>query len=149
MLAAVGQDLGQGVVAGDAIGLELDDAARRPFRPRVVVAGALDVDEQEGDAGVVAAIALDRLEQVAGSVGLAAAQQRRGLAQLQVEPIGHRRGGLAERRGRVVPAALAQRDVGPIDQGAGELRLGGDDGVERRGRRRRDRRRPSCACAIR
>ena len=100
---------------------------------RVVVARALDVDEQERHAGVVAAVALDGLEQIAGGVVPAAAQQRRRLPQLQVEAIRHRRGGLAERRGGVVPAPLAQRHVGAIDQRARELRLGGDHGVERTG----------------
>ena len=133
VLAAIGEHLGQGVIAGDAIGLELDDAAGGALGLRVVVPGPLDVDEQERHAGVVAAVALDRLEQVAGGVVLAAAQQRRRLAQLQVEAIGHRRGGLAERRGGVVPAALAERHVGPIDQRARELRLDGDHGVERAG----------------
>ena len=70
MLAAIGQHLGQGVKAADAIGLELDDAAGGPFGLRVVVPRALDVDEQERHAGVVGAIPLDRLEQIAGGVRL-------------------------------------------------------------------------------
>ena len=61
----------------------------------------------------------------------AGAQQRRGLPQPQVEAVGQRRRGLGEGGRRVVPPPLPLRDVGAIDEGARELRLGGDDGIER------------------
>jgi hypothetical protein len=44
------------------------------------VARPLDLDQQERHASIVAAVALDRLEQIAGGVVPAAAQQRRRLA---------------------------------------------------------------------
>ena len=47
VLAAIGQHLGERVVTGDAIGLELDDAAGGALGALVVVARPLDFDEQE------------------------------------------------------------------------------------------------------